>query len=99
MKRTKKSIRRHSERLMAGSCALRTLLKIASFTFILLGARTTFAAGDIFSRDSDYDYDPPAAGSYSLPIVKVAPGGTLLDSTGKSLNLRDLVRGRVTVLS
>src|SRR5437870_2653269 len=50
-------------------------------------------------RDSDYDYDPPAPGSYSLPIVKVAPDGALLDSKGKSLNLHDLTHGRVTVLS
>ncbi|PYL80312.1 MAG: hypothetical protein DMF23_16300 [Verrucomicrobia bacterium] len=45
-------------------------------------------------RDSDYDYDPPAPGSYSLPVVKVAPDGALLDSAGKSLNLRDLTHGR-----
>ena len=50
-------------------------------------------------RDSDYDYDPPAPGSYSLPVVKVAPDGALLDSAGKSLNLRDLTHGRVTILS
>ena len=50
-------------------------------------------------RDSDYDYDPPAPGSYSLPVVKVAPDGALVDSAGKSLNLRDLTHGRVTILS
>jgi protein SCO1 len=50
-------------------------------------------------RDSDYDYDPPAPGSYSLPVVKVAPDGALLDSAGKSSSLRDLIHGRVTVLS
>ena len=50
-------------------------------------------------RDSEYDYDPPVPGSYSLPVVKVAPDGALVDSEGKSLNLRDLTHGRVTVLS
>ena len=50
-------------------------------------------------RDHDYDYDPPAPGSYSLPVVKVAPDGALLDSEGKSLNLRDLMHGRITLLS
>ena len=50
-------------------------------------------------RDPDYDYDPPAPGSYSLPVVKVAPDGALLDSEGKSLNLRDLMHGRITLLS
>src|SRR5205814_8866679 len=50
-------------------------------------------------RDSDYDYDPPAPGSYSLPVVKVAPDGALLDLAGRSTSLRDLTHGRVTVLS
>src|SRR6266516_4132422 len=57
----------------------------------------TSAAG--LPRDPDYDYEPPAPGSYSLPVVKVAPDGALLDSNGKSLSLRDLTHGRVTVLS
>ena len=51
------------------------------------------------TRDSDYDYDPPAAGSYSLPVIKPAADGALLDSNNKSVQLRDLTRGRITVLS
>ena len=51
------------------------------------------------SRDSDYDYDPPAAGSYSLPVIKPAADGALLDSNNKSVQLHDLTRGRITVLS
>ena len=50
-------------------------------------------------RDSDYDYDPPVPGSYSLPVVKPAADGALLDSNAKVINLRDLTRGRITVLS
>ena len=50
-------------------------------------------------RDSDYDYDPPVPGSYSLPVVKAAADGAIFDSNGKSLNLRDLTRGRITILS
>ena len=50
-------------------------------------------------RDSDYDYDPPVPGSYSLPVVKAAADGALFDSEGKSLSLRDLTHGRITVLS
>jgi len=51
------------------------------------------------SRDSDYDYDPPAAGSYRLPVIKPAADGALLDSNNKSVSLHDLTRGRITVLS
>jgi protein SCO1/2 len=50
-------------------------------------------------RDSDYDYDPPVPGSYSLPVVKPAPDGVLLDSNNKAINLRDLTHDRITVLN
>jgi cytochrome oxidase Cu insertion factor (SCO1/SenC/PrrC family) len=59
-----------------------------------------FAGTDNFlERDRDHDYDAPVPGSYNLPVVKVAPDGGLLDSDGKSLTLRNLTRGRITVLS
>ena len=51
------------------------------------------------TRDSDYDYDPPAPGSYSLPVIKPAADGALVDSNNKSVQLRDLTRGRITLLS
>jgi protein SCO1/2 len=66
--------------------------------FLLLGARLTSSAEDL-PRNSDYDYDPPAAGTYNLPVVKVAPDGGVVDSEGRSLNLRDLTHGRITVMS
>jgi cytochrome oxidase Cu insertion factor (SCO1/SenC/PrrC family) len=68
-----------------------------SLTFILLSVSLASAAD--LPRDSDFDYDPPIPGSYRLPMVKAATGGALLDSTGKSLNLRDLTHGRITVMS
>ena len=57
------------------------------------------AAGEVRPRDTEYDYDPPVPGSYTLPVVKAAADGALLDAEGKSLNLRDLTHGRITVLS
>ncbi len=74
---------------------LRGLLKLLLVSSVIA---TALGEGNP-PRDSDYDYDPPAPGSYSLPVVKVAPDGALLDSEGKSLNLRDLTHGRVTILS
>ena len=50
-------------------------------------------------RDSEYDYDPPVPGSYTLPVVKLAGDGALLDTNNKAVNLRDLTHGRITVLS
>src|SRR5262249_31383342 len=89
----------HGREQLGESVAPRAMLKSLCFVIVLLIARTTGSGGEVFLRDSDHDYDAPAPGSYHLPVVKVASDGALLDSTGKSVNLRDLVRGRVTVLS
>jgi cytochrome oxidase Cu insertion factor (SCO1/SenC/PrrC family) len=66
---------------------------------LLSGAIASTPAEEIFTRDRDHDYDPPVPGSYSLPVVKIAPDGALIDSNGKSSSLRDLTHGRVAVLS
>jgi protein SCO1/2 len=50
-------------------------------------------------RTAEYDYDPPVPGSYKLPVVKHAADGEVLDTDGRSLRLRELTRGRVTVMS
>src|SRR5437762_988184 len=34
-------------------------------------------------RDPDHDYDAPAPGTYTLPVIKPAADGALLDATGK----------------
>jgi len=50
-------------------------------------------------RTNDHDYDPPAPGTYALPVVKPAADGAVLDSKGSPMRLRELTRGRVTVMS
>jgi protein SCO1 len=50
-------------------------------------------------RTASYDYDPPEPGTYTLPIVKSAADGKVLDSAGRSRRLVELTRGRITVLS
>ena len=83
-------------RTSSGQC--RERLRV--FTLALwLAMIVSSMAGDVFPRDRDHDYDAPAPGSYNLPVVKVASDGALLDSNGKSVHLRDLIHGRVTVLS
>ena len=47
----------------------------------------------------DFEYATPAPGSYSLPVVKAAGDGVVVDHTGQELHLREAMRGRVTVLS
>lgn len=50
-------------------------------------------------RSAEHDYDAPAPGSYTLPVIKPAADGSLLDSAGKPIRLAGLTRGRITVMS
>ena len=50
-------------------------------------------------RSADYDYDPPAPGSYQLPVIKPAGDGSVVGTDGQSLRFRDVLEGRITVLS
>jgi cytochrome oxidase Cu insertion factor (SCO1/SenC/PrrC family) len=50
-------------------------------------------------RSDLHDYDPPAPGSYTLPVVKAAADGEVLDSEGRLRSLRTMLDGRVTILS
>jgi cytochrome oxidase Cu insertion factor (SCO1/SenC/PrrC family) len=52
-----------------------------------------------FGRSVDFDYDPPAPGSYRLPAIKPAADGTVLDTAGRPLRLHDAIAGRIAVLA
>jgi cytochrome oxidase Cu insertion factor (SCO1/SenC/PrrC family) len=51
------------------------------------------------ARTADHDYDVPTPSTYSLPVIKPAANGALLDTKGQSVELRELTQGRVTVMS
>lgn len=50
-------------------------------------------------RTSEYDYEPPVAGTYLLPAIKPAADGDVIDVTGSPVRLRELTRNRITVMS
>ena len=50
-------------------------------------------------RTAEHDYDVPVPGSYTLPVVRAAGDGEVLDERGASLRLKELAKGKVTVLS
>jgi len=79
---------------MSGARALALAL-----TLYLSSVTAAVAADNTISQHQDYDYDPPVPGSYSLPVIKVAADGAIVDSNSKSLNLSKLTHGRITVLS
>jgi len=70
---------------------LAALFAIATMSAAALGADT--------ARTDDYDYDAPAPGSYTLPVIKQAADGALLDAKGQPVRLAELTRGRITVMS
>ncbi|HXI50364.1 MAG TPA: SCO family protein [Candidatus Saccharimonadales bacterium] len=73
------------------------------FLVLALGLVGAGLGGGLFAaeppRASDYDYDCPVPGSYTLPVVKRAADGEVLDTQGRPLPLRDVTHGRVTVMS
>lgn len=81
---------------------------MAAGAALLLSAASTATADDIvpperielgFGRTAEYDYDPPAPGSYLLPQLKQAPDGRVLTADGHSRSLRAVMSGRITLLS
>jgi cytochrome oxidase Cu insertion factor (SCO1/SenC/PrrC family) len=59
------------------------------------GARPELALG----RSEEYDYDPPEPGSYQLPAWKAAGDGQVLGEDGEPRRLKELLEGRITILS
>src|SRR3954465_11691475 len=78
------------------SSLMKTLSHMLAFSGALLARR---ARGADLPRTAAHDYDAPVPGSYALPVIKNAADGEVLDHTGGALRLRDLVTGRITVLS
>jgi cytochrome oxidase Cu insertion factor (SCO1/SenC/PrrC family) len=79
-------------------CSGRGFAALLLFTLIGIGAVVSGEPSDT-TRSPEYDYDPPAPGSYTLPVIKAAADGELLDSSGKPQRLLKLTRGRITVMS
>jgi cytochrome oxidase Cu insertion factor (SCO1/SenC/PrrC family) len=68
-------------------------------TFLAVAAISAAAYAADNARTADHDYDPPAPGTYKLPVIKPAADGALLDSDSKPIRLAELTRGRITVMS
>lgn len=71
----------------------------ASTPLLVLFSAASIAIASAGDRDTDYDYEVPVPGSYTLPVIKPAADGALLDSRGKPARLAELTRGRITVMS
>jgi protein SCO1 len=57
------------------------------------------SAGQPTGPSAGYAFALPEPGSYRLPAIRPAAGGSVLDETGRELDLTDLLQGRITVLA
>jgi len=59
----------------------------------------TLAAEAWPPRNLKGDFETPAPGSYTLPVVKAAADGEVVDTNGEAQRLRQFACGKVTVMS
>jgi cytochrome oxidase Cu insertion factor (SCO1/SenC/PrrC family) len=64
-----------------------------------LHAKPAAPAGVWTERTPEFDYDPPAPGTYELPELRDAGDGAVLDVHGTPGHLGDVLKGKVTLLS
>jgi len=50
-------------------------------------------------RTEYHDFDPPEPGSYTLPVIKAAGDGDVLGADGRARRLRDVLAGRIALVS
>ncbi|MCP5371760.1 MAG: SCO family protein [Hyphomicrobiales bacterium] len=79
-------------------------LAAAALGAAVLSAAVAAAAGAAdpgldMARTAQFDFDPPKAGTYTLPVIKPLPDGAVLDEDGKRRSLRALVAGRIALIS
>ena len=59
----------------------------------------TVSKAQLEARSARFDFEPPQPGSYRLPVVKPAADGAIVDAAGVPRRLRDVLAGRITLLS
>ena len=62
-------------------------------------ASQTAASGSKSDAVPEYDYEPPAPGTYELPVLQAAEDGLVIGPEGKKARLHKLLSGKVTILS
>lgn len=54
---------------------------------------------ELFAPNRDFQFDPPAPGSYELHRIKRTPDGDVIGIDGRTQRLSDLTEGRITLVS
>lgn len=50
-------------------------------------------------RTESFDFEPPRAGTYELPVIRAAANGRVIDTDGRRLSLHDAFGGKIVILS
>ena len=53
----------------------------------------------VFESSEEFQFDPPAPGSYVLHRIKAAPDGEVLDRLGNATTLSEITRGKISLVS
>lgn len=88
-----------SKRTMLAVCLL---LVVAGATWLAMRPQPVTDPAPwsaIFPASPDFQFDPPAPGSYALHRIKPAPDGRVLDINGEARTLSDLTRDRISLVS
>ncbi len=56
-------------------------------------------AGPLFERSDRFDFEPPRPGTYRLPAIRPAPDGAVVDAAGAPRRLRDVMEGKISLVS
>ena len=75
------------------------LRRLAAAVLCSVAAAAHAAADPTPAYAPRMQFVPPAAGSYELQRIQRAPDAVLLDPQGRQRQLRELIRGRVTLLT
>lgn len=90
---------------------MRVLLFLAAVSLAAAGAGLAWTAGlfpqdrtpayfsSAFVQGAEFQFDPPAPGSYTLPPIKHAPDGVVLDIAGDERTLGEITAGKISLVS
>lgn len=81
-----------------------TILAVTALTFTLATAAQGWFAkraplSSLFPQSEEFQFEPPAPGSYALPAIKMVPDGTILDIHGEARTLSEVLDGKISLVS
>ena len=62
-------------------------------------AKSKMPMSSVFEKNKSFEFVPPRPGTYKLPIIKIAQSGAVVDHNNKSLELGEILDGKISILS